>query len=120
MSDSDKYPDPQALVEFLSQPGIKKKKGQMADAFDPQARCCLGHYAHLAGMKFRPGDCSFYTAMQAKGTLLPVLRDDHWLLSKVDNEFYSLQNHLSNANDTTDGFDEVIKLLKDFIANSSS
>ena len=115
------------LIEFLELPDREKTKGSFADEFNEEARCCLGHYCHLAGLTVPADQAIFNRTVAVEPTRVGVgglggwaLPDNHWLFTIVDDDGepgdvgFDLQDVLANANDMADDFGPVIAILRNF------
>lgn len=119
-------------LAYLKEPGRKKFTGQFQDEDDPERRCCLGHYAHLAGLEYVSDQCSFIRADDEEASDYvaegqAVLPPDHflfgdspdgtesWLHSPV-----STQGKLTNINDdpsAADDFTDVIAYIERYLVD---
>lgn len=123
-------PTAEEWLAYLKAPGRKKMTGQFEDENDHEARCCLGHYAHLAGLEYISDQCSFVRADEEDVHIYEeagqaVLPPDHflfgdspdgtesWLHSPV-----SIQGKLTNINDdpsASDDFRDVIAYIEAYL-----
>lgn len=130
------YKSPGELADFLENtPGIKKALGTLRNG---DGRCCIGHYADICGIEYPTTVSSDGVVVSLHGCLRsehskdpsnpPKVPGDHWLfghqldrpllerqLDRQLDEGISInmnQDVLTGLNDSTDGFRDVIKALR--------
>jgi hypothetical protein len=86
-------PSPTELIEYLREPGRKKARKRFAN--NVGGRCCLGHYADMCGLVYRPEKGTFSVVDLPKG---------HWI--------FGVQERLALVNDTSPGFEKAIRILE--------
>lgn len=109
MSNEIYYPTPQELADYLRTPGLKKARGQFANEIG--GRCCLGHYADMCGLEYDEDQGLFESAAEPENDDYAQLTVWHWLFDGLAGERI-VQGYLARVNDTTEGFDEIIKILE--------
>lgn len=106
------YPKPSEWVAYLREPGRKKARRQFANKNG--GRCCLGHYADMCGLEYKPAQGLFYREGYPHGEAA-LLPDDHWLFHQVSSPHGNHQWHqevLATLNDSKRGFDKVIEYIE--------
>lgn len=110
------WPGPQELADYLEAlPPGSKAIGKLGRG--PKARCCLGHYADMARMRYDPNQGLLPTkGSYAEHAGADGLPNDHWLLQGVDARTLiggrNVQGYLADVNDGTRGFRKVIETLR--------